>query len=354
MKKGLDLKITIKHVAEVDTPIGKLYLFTLRVSDLRAYSKLDATDAIERIRTFLPCIASLSTDYAFNQERIGITVDQALQLTDQTVQKIAETYALSSALRSAREGEKDREPIVRATDEPATEFLDRLLLKKVAEQANQLENIKKQLLGSTHGIFDQVRKSSQTLGETWKQFEKLNRASTIPKGIAHPVENSAFESMKLITEQQKKMGRERAEDRELVRLTGQMSAQSAKTLQQLADAASTMLEKLDERDVGAKRATKVQLWIAVVSIIISAVLALFSLIFSVAAFYQDKLNFSSGGKWEDKVLNELKAVNKNSARIESEMQALRQKMEHMNSDLSAPRQKPASSKTELSNQVPKN
>ncbi len=354
LKKGFDLNITIKHIAEVDTPIGKLYLFPLRVSDLRAYSKLNATDAIERIRTFLPCISSLSTDYALKQERIDITIDQALQLTDQTLQKIAETYALSSALRSALEGEKDREPIVRATDEPATEFLDRLLRKKVQEQATQLENIKKQILGSTHGIFDQVRKSSQTLSETWKQFEKLNQASTIPKGIARPVENSAFENFKRISEQQNKLVRERAEDRELVRLTGQMSAQSAKTLQQLADAASTMLEKFDERDEEAKRTTKFQLWIAVGSVIISAVLALLAILLSVAAFNQDKANTSSGDMRQDKVLEELNAANTHSAKLESEIQAIRQKVEQLNSEVGAQIQKPASSKSALSNQVTRN
>lgn len=333
--KGFDLSIFLKHVAEVDTPIGKLYLFPLRVSDLRTYSKLNATDTIERIRAFLPCIASLSADYALKQERISITFEQALQLTDQPLQKIAETYALSNALRSAREGEKDREPIVRETDEPATEFLDRLLRKKIEEQANQLENIKKQFLGSTHGIFDQVRKSSQALGETWKQFEKLNQASTISTGIARPAESRSFESIKLFSEQQNRLARERAEDRELVRLTGQMSVQSAKTLQQLADAASTMLEKFDDRDEEAKRTTKVQLWIAVGSVIISAVLALLALLLSVAAFNQDKANISSGDKWQDKVLEELNAANTHSANLESEIQAIRQKVEQLNSEVSA-------------------
>jgi ribosomal protein S16 len=354
MGKGLDLSIFLKHVAEVDTPIGKLYLFPLRVSDLRTYSKLNAADTIERIRTFLPCIASLSADYALNQERISITVDQALQLTDQTLQEIAKTYALSNALQSAREGKKDRKPIVRGTDEPATGFLDRLLHKTAEEQANQLENIKKQILGSTHGIFDQVRKSSQTLGETWTQFEKLNQASTIPKGIARPVENSAFENFKLISEQQKKLGRERAEDRELIRLTGQMSSQSAKTLQQLADAASTMLERLDQRDNEAKQTTKVQLWTAVWTVIISAVLGLIALLFSVAAFYQDKANNSSGDEWQHRVLDELKESNKHSAKLKSEIQALDQKVEYLNSALNAQGQKPAQSKSALPNQVPKN
>ena len=353
-KIGLDLSIFLKHVAEVDTPIGKLYLFPLRVSDLRAFSELSATDAVERIRAFLPCIASLSPDYALKQERVGITADQASNLPGQTLEIIAEAYALSNGFRSAREGEKDREPIVKATDEPASAFLDRLLRNEVEEQANQFKKLREQALGSTHGIFEQVRKSSQALGETWKQFEKLNQASSIPTGISRVVENRSLELSHLISEQQNRLARERDEDRELIRLTGQMSAQSAKTLQQLADAASTMLEKLDERDVEAKRTTKVQLWIAVGSVIISAVLALIALVFSVAAFYQDKANISSGDKWQDKVLEELKAANTHSAKLESEIQALHQKVEHLNSAVNLQGQKPASSKSALPNQVPKN
>ena len=81
-KKGLDLSIFLKHVAEVDTPIGKLYLFPLRTSDLQAFNALSATDLVERTREFLPCIASLSPDYGLKHERIGITSDQAASLSD--------------------------------------------------------------------------------------------------------------------------------------------------------------------------------------------------------------------------------------------------------------------------------
>lgn len=345
-KKGFNLNIGLKYVAEVDTPIGKLYLFPLRISDLLAFSKLSATDSVERIRKFLPCIASLYPDYGFKQKRVGITVDQASNISDQMLQNIAQVYALSNGLRSAREGEKGRSPITRTTNESATKFLDRLLRSEVEEHANQV----KKILGPTHDIFDQVRKSSLKLGETWKQFEKLSLASSIPMSISRAAENRSFDTLNHISEQQNKLARERAEDRELVRLTGQMSAQSAKTLQQLASAASTMLEKLDERDVQAKHTTKIQLWIAVVSVIISAVLALIALIFSGAAFYQDKANISSGDKWQDKVLEELEAANTHSARLEFETHTLRQKVEHMNSDVNKPRNKSVSSKSEPSNQ----
>ena len=51
-KKGLDLSIFMKPVAEVDTSIGKLYLFPLRDSDMRAFNALSATAHVERTREF--------------------------------------------------------------------------------------------------------------------------------------------------------------------------------------------------------------------------------------------------------------------------------------------------------------
>ena len=353
-KKGLDLSIFLKHVAEVDTPIGKLYLFPLRTSDLQAFNALSATDLVERTREFLPCIASLSPDYGLKHERIGITSDQAASLSDGTVETIAEAFASSNGVRSAREGGKDRAPIARAADEPATAYFDRLMRNEIEEQANQFKKLREQVLGSTHGIFDQVRKASQALGDTRQQFERLTKASAFPGGVSPSIETKSLEFSNHMAEHSARLARERSEDREMVRLTGQMTAQSAETLQKLATAASTMLEKLDERDVEAKRTTKVQLWIAVGSVIISAVLALFALVFSVAAFYQDKANISSGDKWQDKVLEELKAANTHSAKLESEVQALRQKVEYPNSAMNTQGQRPAPSKSALPKHMPKN
>ena len=336
-KKGLDLSIFLKHVAEVDTPIGKLYLFPLRVSDIQAFNGLSATNAVERIREFIPCIASLSSDYGLKQERVGITADQAAKLSDQTVESIAEAYALSNGLRSAREGGKDREPMVRATDEPATAFLDRLLRNEVEEQANQFEKLREQVLGSTHGIFDQVRKASQALGDTRQQFERLTRTSASSGGVSPSIETKSLEFNNHMAEHSARLARERSEDREMVRLTGQMTAQSAMTLQELADAVSTLLEKLDERDKEAKRTTKFQLWIAVGSVVVSALIA-------GASFIQDWRNNKSGDDWQGKVLEELKAVNTRSTKLETENHALRQKVEQQNLAVNSRGKKPVSPK----------
>jgi len=208
---------------------------------------------------------------------------------------------------------------------------------EIEEQANQFKKLREQVLGSTHGIFDQVRKASQALGETRQQFERLTKASAFPGGVSPSIETKTLEFNNHMAEHSARLARERSEDREMVRLTGQMTAQSAMTLQELADAVSTLLEKLDERDKEAKRTTKFQLWIAVGSVVVSALIA-------GASFIQDWRNNKSGDDWQGKVLEELKAVNTRSTKLETENHALRQKVEQQNLAVNSRGKKPVSPK----------
>lgn len=346
-KKGLDLSIFLKPVTEMDSSVGKLFLFPLRASDFGEYEKLSAQASVERIKEFLPCIASLSPDYSLDQKWVAITAVQVERLSDQEVEALAEAYASSSALREARDGGKNRESLAREPEESATAFLDRLLSKEMKERAKQRE----QLLGSTGGVFDQVRKSSLELGETWRQFERLTKASAVPKDNTQVFETKSLEFSNHMAEHSARLARERAEDREMIRLTGQMSAQSAKTLQELADAASTMLENFDRRDEEAKRTTKVQLWIAVGSVVVSAVLALLALLVAGAAYYQDRDNIAAGDKWQAEVLGEMKASNKHGASLETENQLLRDRVEQLSSTVTALKNKASANSQESGNTV---
>lgn len=350
-KKGLDLSIFLKPVTEMDSSVGKLFLFPLRASDFGEYEKLSAQASVERIKEFLPCIASLSPDYSLDQKRVAITAVQVERLSDQEVEALAEAYASSSALREARDGGKNRESLAREPEESATAFLDRLLSKEMKERANELCKQRKQLLGSTGGVFDQVRKSSLELGETWRQFERLTKASAVPKDNTQVFETKSLEFSNHMAEHSARLARERAEDREMIRLTGQMSAQSAKTLQELADAASTMLENFDRRDEEAKRTTKVQLWIAVGSVVVSAVLALLALLVAGAAYYQDRDNIAAGDKWQAEVLGEMKASNKHGASLETENQLLRDRVEQLSSTVTALKNKASANSQESGNTV---
>jgi hypothetical protein len=318
-KKGLSISHFLKPVANVQTSIGKLYLFPLRVSDIRSYERISIDDPVGRIRDFLPCIASLSPDYSLKQERGAITIEQVGQLSYEEVEALAEAYISSSTLGIAREGGKKGEALARSQGEPATLFLDRLIRKEIEEHASQMSKIQEQVLGSTNSIFDQVRKSSLELGKTWKSFERLSKATEIS-----PLEKGAVEIHNHLAEHQARLTRERAEDRGMIRLTGQMTAQSAKTLQELAEAASTLLEKLDERDVEAKRTTKIQLWIAVFTVVISAV-------FSGASFWQDRVNNATGDHWQADLLSEVRESNQRRSALEDEAKSLKEdvlKLQH--------------------------
>lgn len=321
-KKGLDLSIFLKHVTEADTSIGRILLFPLRVSDVSEYAKLPDQPSIERIRGYLPCIASLSADYSLDKERVAITAEQLDQLSDDDIETLAEAYASSSAFRETREGSKDRAPVARESGEAATAYLDRLLRQETEEQAKQAHKIMESALGSTRSIFDQVRKSSLELGDSWRQLERLTKASAIPKSHDQAFETKSLEFSNHMAEHTARIARERAEDREMLRLAAETSAKSAKTLQELADAASTMLEKLDQRDADAKRTTKVQLWIAVGSVAGSVLLA-------GASFIQDRSNNVSGDKWQGAVLEELKATNRRGESVQTENQQLRDQVQRL-------------------------
>ncbi len=321
-KKGLDISTFLKHVAEADTSIGRIFLFPLRVSDVSEYAKLPDQPSTDRIRDFLPCIASLSADYSLDKERVAITAEQLDQLSGDEIEALAEAYGSSSAFRETREGSKDRAPVARQSGEGATAYLDRLLRHEIEEQAKQTRKIMESTLSSRQSIFDQVRKSSLELGDSWRQLERLTKASAIPKSLAPAFETKSLEFSNHMAEHTARIARERAEDREMLRLTAETSVKSAKTLQELADAASTMLEKLDERDADAKRTTKIQLWIAVGSVVVSALLA-------GASFFQDRSNNVSGDKWQSAVLEELKATNKRGESVQTENQLLRDQVQRL-------------------------
>ena len=69
VKKVLNLDLLFGPVKHVPTSIGTLHLYGLRVSDMSAFASLSGSDAISRIRSFLPYIASLTEAEGFKDER---------------------------------------------------------------------------------------------------------------------------------------------------------------------------------------------------------------------------------------------------------------------------------------------
>lgn len=324
--KGFDISSLLKSVTEVDTAIGRLFLFPLSSSDIRSFNNTSSEEPVNRIREFLPCIASLSPDYSWEKERSRVTHDQVQSLPDQTVEEIAEAYALSNALQSAREGNRGRNPIVRDANESSTAFLDRLLSSEVEEQASQSRKLAAQVQDSTQGLFDQVRKSSSVLGSTLTEFEQLAKGA-IPVDIHTP----GMDRLHTVNEQLARQARERAEELETVRLTGKMTAESAKALKELVDAAATLMEQMDERDQKTDRTTSTQITIAVWAVGISAGLALLALVVSGFGYYQDRGSIKSGSQWQEEMLIAIQQAAEHRSASERENQELREQVKSLGS-----------------------
>lgn len=323
-KKGFDLSLFLGPTTDVQTSIGKVYLYPPRVSDYTSFEKLSASEPTARFREFLPRVASLSTTTKIEKERESLASDLIAQLADDEVETIAEAYASSSALKGAREGSKDRSGLPREDAETSTAYLDRLLKKELEDQVEGMQRMRKQMLASTSSIFDQVRKSSSVLGSTLTDYERVSRTIATPA-----IETKHLEFSNHMAEHHARLGRERAEELEMVRLTGQMTAQSATTLRDLAEAATVLLERLDERDQKSDLDTRKQLRIAVGSVIVSAILALIALVYSGASYYQDKANNSAGDKWQEKMLSSLSESNQKRNAAEAENQLIKTRVEEL-------------------------
>lgn len=95
-----------------------------------------------------------------------ITAEQVDLLWDGEVEALAEGYASSSAFREARAGTQDWGPVTWEPGEAATAYLDRFLQNEIEPQAKQSRKMMEPALGSTRGIFDQVRKISLDLADS--------------------------------------------------------------------------------------------------------------------------------------------------------------------------------------------
>lgn len=304
------MDITLKPVTNIDANIGRIFLYPLTLHAIESYANNVEVVAIARIRNFLSIISSLSSD----RKEGKLTFDQVAQLSDEEIELISEAYALSNQFQQVKESEENELALVRNKNENNIEFLDRLLKGEVEKTQKQAKLMHEKVLSSTQGIFDQVRKSSSELGQSWQQFEQLKKAA-----FQHPPE---FDLKPLsidnrLTEHTKILAKERAQDREMNHLTGQMTVQSAKTLQELAEAAATLLERLDQRDKEAKHTTKIQLWFAVGSLFIST-------LFAGASVYQDYRNNKSGDQWQATVLDEFHQLNLQEKYKDREMRVVRE------------------------------
>jgi hypothetical protein len=324
----LNLDQLFGPVTQVPTSVGSLYLYGLRVSDLSTFATLSGEEPIVRIRSLLPHIASLTNAQGFKDERPPLTTEEVDRLADVEVEKLAEAYA-EMLLRGPRVvNDKEKAKPAREPGESATAYLDRLLKHEVQEQRQQIGRMREQLPASTSSIFEQVRKSTSSLGSTLSDFHNLTRSAKPPEVIVPRMDH-----LHAMQEHAARQARERAEELEMVRLTGKMTAESAQTLKDLAEAATVLLEQMDERDKKADQSTRKQFTIAVWSVAISAALALLALIVSGLAYYQDKDNNAAGDKWQSDLIAAVRDGNRQRGAAEEEIQRLRDQVAKLQAEI---------------------
>lgn len=336
-KKSLKLLLRSKPATDVETSAGRIYLYPLRVRDMTDFEKLEPGDAVSQIRAFLPSIGSLTVESDEAPERIPLDAGIADGLSDDEIERAADSYTKSSAWQTVRDGSQERKPVVQETGETASAFLVRLLKAEVEDYHQSAKRMHDSLLGSSRSLFDQVqkstslfdqvRKSTSALGSTLSAYDELTKfAKPAPLEI-HPIQTDHFSRVNnLLAEQARERAEERAEEMELTRLTGQMTAESAKTLKDLAEAATTLMEQMDERDRRADQSTRKQITIAVWSVGISAVLALFALIVSGFAYVQDRNSSSSEDQWQVKLVTAIEQGNQQRSAAEHENEMLREQV----------------------------
>ncbi len=312
--KGLSITKIFRPVTSVNTSIGIIYMYRLRVSDYENVKNISEIDAILRIRAFIPSITSLTEVTGFKDERTPPSAGEVSQLSDNEIEVISESYLKTIS-------KKDSEHPQREPNESATSYLDRVLRHDAEFQQKTLQASLANTAKSSSKIFDDVRKSSSALGSTVDAFKQLMKGP--PQSEIRMPDMSHIRAMQ---EQYAGQRRERAEELDMVRLTGQMTAESAKTLKDLAEAATILLEQLDERDRKSDESTRSQITIAVWSVGISALLALIALIVAVCAYVQDSSNIKEGDKWQTELLDAVREGNRRQSDAEKKVQQLREEL----------------------------
>ncbi len=326
-----------KPVTHIETSVGRIYLYPLRICDMTDFEKLEPGDAASQIRGFLPSIGSLTVESDESPDRIPLDAEIASGLSGDEIEWIAEAYGNSSAWQATSESSQGRKPALREADETASAFLVRLLKAEVEDYHQSAKQMRDKMFGSARSLFDQaqkstnlfdqVRKSTSALGSTLNAYDELTKFTRPAPLEIQPIRTDHIDALnRQMAQQARERAEERAEEMELARLTGQMTAESAKTLKDLAEAATTLMEQFDERDRKTDKSTRKQITIAVWSVGITAVLALLALIVSGFAYLQDRDNSSSGDQWQVKLLTAIEQGNQQRSAVQHENETLREQV----------------------------
>lgn len=311
-------KIVPKPIAEVETSIGKVFLFPERYKD--ALSELKASNPVDLVREILPNIGNLQsipTDIA----GIGMSKAEIDKLSGIDIEAIASSYASSAALDSARS------EIQKIVDEQGSSYLSRLLREERERTLRQAQDMLQSFRQpfAFESALEMARKSSGVLGETLDAFDHLSKPTEpLEARIESPAYMEAFDAHR------KQLQEDREEELELARITGKMTADSAKALKDLVDAATALMVRLDKRDMKSDHSTRRQIWIALITLAASVVLAIVAAVFAGLSFYQDRANNADDNAWQAELKSAVIHGNEQRSSLETENLTLRNQVDGLN------------------------
>lgn len=335
-KKGVSinqLMLRAKPQATVVCGTNTIHLYPANAGDLDEFKRLSVGggDALSRFRGLVPRIASLINQSEIQEKREPLPSEIVEQLSAHELEVLAEAYVAIPSFKDVRTG-KGEAAVTRLEGESAVVYLDRLLIAMIERHHRIYEKLRLDAMSPASKLLEQVNLSSFTLGESLKAFDKFST----PHVAQFEADNSrAHETFRIMNEHQSRIARERKEELEMSRLTGEMTAQSAKLLQDLTKAASDFLLRFDARSEKADKDTRHQLKIAVVSVVVSAVLAVFALGIGIASYVQDGGNNVANDKLQSNILKLQSAESEKRIQIERELESLRAQVVQLEKQRSA-------------------
>jgi hypothetical protein len=276
------------------------------------------------VREILPNIGSLDS-VPKDVTRIGLGKAEIAKLSGVDIEAIASSYANSSALDSVRS------EIQKLVDEQGTSYLGRLLKEEKARAVRQAQEML-QNFRQPYGFesaLEMARNSSIGLGESLDAFDRLTKPTqTLEASINPPEYMEAIEAHRAQEQE------DREEELELARITGKMTADSAKALKNLVDAATALMVRLDDRDTKSDHSTRRQIWIALITLAASVALAIFAAVFAGLSYYQDRANNADDNTWQADLKSAVIQGNEQRSSLEAENLTLRNKIDGLNARLS--------------------
>jgi hypothetical protein len=162
-----DLSKSQKNAVQVNTSAGKLWLYPQRVKDLEVFASLPAEiGPLERLRSFLPCIAFRLASDAGDAADPSVDIAWCLYLSDEDLEHIAAAYLVSALFDNVAE---DSTEALSDPRETAVERLDRLLTAAHArhrEDARKASELFRQQFGAAFATLSD---------DTGKQFSPADQ-----------------------------------------------------------------------------------------------------------------------------------------------------------------------------------